>query len=269
MTTLRIIIDPLRDATFNMAADQYLLGRCENETTVFVRFYTWKKPSITLGYAQKAADVLCLEKLKKDDFVWIRRPTGGRAVLHQGDLTYCCIFPNNVPELGSTIKESYSIITRCLINGLSEIGISCSSHDSDQELAAVKRQVKLPCFLAPNRDEVMVKGRKLVGSAQKRTLKGVLQHGSIPINKDFSNLPFYLNIEPEEQLLQKKLLLSKSISLQEIKSDLDRDTIIHSLRNGFAKTLQFDIIDKFWSDEELNAINEKAASEEFIETWTR
>jgi len=251
-----------------MAADQYLLSRCVKEDTVFVRFYTWIRPSITIGYSQKAHELLLPDKLTENNTVWIRRPTGGRAVLHQGDLTYSCIFARDTEFFGNSVKESYAAITKCLINGLDRVGIKCSTHDSYDEMAAVKRQVKLPCFLAPNRDEVMVNGRKLIGSAQKRTLCGVLQHGSLPITTDFATLPQYLNIEHEEQELQKKLLLKKCISLHEISSDINITQLIESLAFGFTNTLRLQSSFVSWNDSEYKTISNLASSQGFLDTWT-
>ena len=268
MTTLRFIIDLGREAAFNMAADQYLLHRCTEEDTIYVRFYSWKKPTITLGYMQNATELLRFDRLKNDSIDWIRRPTGGRAVLHWEDLTYSCIFPKTLSLMGSSIKESYAVITRCLINGLFRAGIECHTHDSSDQLAAVKRQIKLPCFLAPNRDEIMIKGRKFVGSAQKRGSEGILQHGSLPVSENYSNLPEYLNINMDEQEKQISLLRTKSICLHEINSEISIGTLIDFLKCGFSNTLQMQSIDEKWSALELSDIQIIASSEDFIETWT-
>ena len=268
MTTLRFIIDLGREAAFNMAADQYLLHRCTEENTLYVRFYSWKKPTITLGYMQNAAEILQFDKLRDDSIEWIRRPTGGRAVLHWEDLTYSCIFPKTLSLMGSSIKESYAVITRCLIYGLFRAGVECHTHDSSDQLAAVKREIKLPCFLAPNRDEIMVKGRKLVGSAQKRGFDGILQHGSLPVTQNYSNLPEYLNINTDEQEKQKSLLRTKSICLHDINSEISINTLVDFLKDGFSYTLQMQSIVENWSDLEISDIQSVASSEYFIETWT-
>jgi lipoate-protein ligase A len=267
MITLRFIIDLGCEAAFNMAADQYLLHNCKEENMLYVRFYSWKTPTITLGYMQNAGETLLFDKLKRDSIHWIRRPTGGRAVLHWEDLTYSCIFPKTFSMMGSSVRESYAIITRCLIDGLCRAGIECQTHDSYDQLLAVKREIKLPCFLAPNRDEIMVKGRKFVGSAQKRSIEGTLQHGSLPVSSKFSNLPEYLNISTDEQKTQMLLLQAKSVCLQEIRPGISLETLIESLRGGFSNTLKMQSTVTNWSDKELCDIKRIACSEEFIETW--
>jgi lipoate-protein ligase A len=267
MANLRIIFDFNKTAAFNMAADQYLLSNVCNNDTIFLRFYTWKQPTITLGYMQQPSETLLLDTCKNDSVDWIRRPTGGRAVLHKDDLTYSCIFPKAISFLGANVKESYAAITSCLKAGLKHSGIHCSTHDSYDELLAVKREIKLPCFLAPNRDEIMVDGRKLIGSAQKRTTIGVLQHGSIPITSGFADLPHYLTISTDEQEKQRELLLAKSIWIHAINDSLTHVQLAESLAEGFITSWGLAFCKQNWSSDELIAINQLAASKEFVTQW--
>jgi lipoate-protein ligase A len=267
MNSIRFIIDLNKDTAFNMAADQYLFNISAKNQTFYMRFYSWKTPSITLGYMQKASETLNFSKITTDKASWIRRPTGGRAVFHNGDLTYSCIFPKSFNFMGDTVRESYAAITKCLKQGLNNAGVICNSHDSYDELLAVKRDVKLPCFLAPNRDEIMVNNRKLIGSAQKRGSDSVLQHGSIPISNAFANLPFYLNINDQDANTQKALLTRKCICLEEINSSITIASLIQHLITGFAETLQRNYIIKNWTYEEQTAIINMAQSESFINEW--
>lgn len=266
-TMLRFIVDTAQSAAFNMAADLFLLEQCFNSSTVYVRFYLWATPTITLGYMQKPDDVLDLRRMGEDQICWIKRPTGGRAVLHDSDLTYSCIFPNNLAAMGSTVKQSYQIITECLLNGLLSLGIPCQAHDSYEDFLNLKREVKLPCFLAPNRDEIMVNRKKLVGSAQKRSAKGVLQHGSIPFSDRFRRLPLYLNLGEKERKEHQTLLRSKSIGLQEINPDISHETLIRALQKGFVNRLCFSWIRLDWTDEEKERIHEISVSKEFVNQW--
>lgn len=264
---LRFITDLKQETAFNMAADQYLLHKCTDQDVLYIRFYSWKFPTITIGYMQNASDTLLFDKLGESSVKWIRRPTGGRAVLHWGDLTYSCIFPKTMSIMGASVKESYAVITRCLIDGLSNVGVKCSRHDSYDQLLSVKREIKLPCFLAPNRDEIMVNGRKLIGSAQKRIHGSVLQHGSLPISADFSKLPEFLNIDAESQKLQRQLLFTKSIHLHEINPHITIDMLIKSLKQGFINSLEMESVDLSWTTEELSDIKSLAFSEKFIKSW--
>lgn len=264
---IRFIEDFSHDAAFNMAADQFLLDQCSENETVFIRFYSWAVPSITLGYMQKPYEVLDLNMVTKNAVSWIKRPTGGRAVLHFEDLTYSCIFPNSMNCMGTTVQQSYQIITNGLVHGLVLAGIDCCAHDSYEDFLSHKREIKLPCFLAPNKDEVMVNGKKLVGSAQRRSEKGVLQHGSIPFSSFYRTLPLYLNESQKQRDHQRELLEKKSICIWDINRNLDNSSLIEALKNGFISTLKMPWIKQGWTSQELETIRKRADSEEFKKQW--
>ncbi|MDG5815831.1 lipoate--protein ligase family protein [Chitinispirillales bacterium ANBcel5] len=267
-TRLRIIDDSAHEPRFNMAADYYLLKNCSKSDCVNVRIYSWTVPSITLGYMQNAQEVLDMEAIKRDGVHYIRRPTGGRAVLHDDDITYSCIFPHAVTSMGTSIAQTYAIITRCLIDGLKRCSIPCDTHDSYDEFRELKREIKLPCFLSPNRDEVMVGGRKLVGSAQKRTIDGVLQHGSIPLSCAYRRLPEYLQIDDKSRRVQKRALEAKSISINEVNPEISPQKLIGEIIEAFIANLPFEqIVRGGWSHEEFREINAVAQSPDFVQSF--
>ncbi|NLW30393.1 MAG: lipoate--protein ligase family protein [Fibrobacter sp.] len=264
---IRFIIDSSHDGAFNMAADQYLLRQSVSENQIIIRFYTWSVPTITIGYMQKPALVLDTYKMVQESVGWVRRPTGGRAVMHYEDLTYSCMFPKSLKFMGSTVRESYNLITKCLLRGLGYAGISCEAHDSYDQLLEVKREVKLPCFLAPNRDEVMVNGKKLIGSAQRRVTDSILQHGSMPLTDYYRKLPHFLKLSQKEQISQSDLLKKKSICIRELDKTLDIDTLVESLKKGFADIFNLDCTDQKFTNDELQTIEKESKSEGFIKRW--
>jgi lipoate-protein ligase A len=253
--TIRFIIDEARSANFNMAADRYLLDQCVNYERVTVRLYSWVRPSITVGYMQAVDTELDLGRVRTDGVDWVRRPTGGRAVLHDGDVTYSCVFPKSIREMGGGITETYRLISRCLMDGLERASIKCGAHDSSADLRGIGREVKLPCFLAPSRDEVMVDGKKLVGSAQKRTAHAVLQHGSIPITPAFRRLPEYLLIDQSEKEKQVQLLTLKSCCIDELTTGMSFKYLTECLINGFSSILPFNAELIPWSLEEISVFS--------------
>jgi lipoyl(octanoyl) transferase len=264
---LRIINDGGNAAAFNMAADLYCLESCVGQSIVYFRLYDWQLPCITIGYMQKASEILDEASLRKDGVAWIRRPTGGRAVLHDNDITYSCIFPGSIVAMGKNVMETYSIISRCLMAGLIMCGVQCDSHDSFDQFRETKREIKLPCFLAPNRKEIMAKGKKLVGSAQKRSSQAVLQHGSIPISDAYRKLPDYLLLPDAQRKAQKELLASKSVYLKEIEPTLEIAKVRKAIIKGFATSLPFETIEKSWTKEEIERIKVIAQSEDFRNQW--
>jgi len=265
--TLRIIEDGAGPAGFIMAADLYLLQSCAGSPTVFIRFYEWNPPAISLGYMQKPADVLDLAACKRDNIDWIRRPTGGRAVLHQDDLTYSCVFSAAIREMGQSVAQTYEIISQCLISGLSKFGVRCAAHDSQYDSAAARRESKRPCFLAPSRREIMVDGKKLVGSAQKRTAESILQHGSIALSPSFRNLPNYENISSTQREKDIRLLGKKCTCIEELPGSSSRRALTSGLKRGFVEVLQLDVEECGWSAAERAQIEQCAESEAFSRQW--
>ncbi len=254
-TKCRVIIDKPHSAAFNMAADQYLLSLCASEPALCLRFYEWEKPSISLGCMQNPETLLDKEAVAKGGVAWVKRPTGGRAVLHYEDITYSCVFSKKIERMGASIAETYSIISNCLIRGLEKSGISCSSHQFLLDTKNLKQEVKLPCYLAPNRSEIMVNGRKLVGSAQKRTTGSVLQHGSIPLTGRFRDLPLYQKLSDNKRQTFVRLLQQKCICVQECMSLYKEKNIVENLVQGFAEILPFEMNIKPWSKAEEKKIN--------------
>jgi lipoate-protein ligase A len=265
--TARIINDSPHSAGFNMAADLHLLAACESGPAVFIRIYTWEKPSITLGAMEKPGETLDMAMLKKHGAEWIRRATGGRSVLHDHDITYSCIFSNGALGMGATLMETYRVVSDCLMRGLGYAGVNCSRHDSFLDTSLLKSGAKLPCFLAPNRHEIMVSGKKLVGSAQKRTSKAVLQHGSIPLTPAFRDLPDYLLIDGKEREVQKRLLGQKCTCISEIVPEIKEASLRECLIKGFRETLPCPASMSAWTPEEQKTITAIAESDDFLRRW--
>lgn len=256
--TLRIIPDDCHFSSFNMAADLMLLAACEEPSCniVFLRTYGWNPPAVSLGCMQQADTNLDLDKLKSDGVQWVKRPTGGRAIFHANDITYSCAFPTTLSEMGSSISSSYERIAECLKKSLHILNIDCETEDVTPTRDSLKPDVKLPCFLSANKNELLVNGKKLVGSAQKRTSRAVLQHGSIPISTTYRTLPDYLKISPVQQEQQTASLLQKSISLAEILPDIDFRKATTALHEGFVQTLTPDTVTiQAWTAAELTLIS--------------
>ena len=264
---VRCIIDLCRSARFNMAADLFLMEQCSEASTVTLRFYTWKPAAITLGRMQRATQQLDVAALVRDGIEWIRRPTGGRAVLHCEDLTYSCVFPRRYTRLGTSVATTYATITRCLAAGLGYAGVRTAAQDSASTLIKSGRAVKLPCFLAPNRNEIMVNSRKLIGSAQYRSGLAVLQHGSLPLTPAYRRLPHYMPLTPQERLDQEALLKEKSVSLGEICPAIAVEELIGLLARGFAEVTAMPCVESVWDERETAAIEQTAQSGRFKELW--
>ncbi len=166
-----------------MAVDEAILGlfgslAAEGLAPVpTLRLYSWKRPTISIGYTQKSRLFRCL----KNPLPVVRRLTGGRAVLHTKEITYSVVASTEDPLFASGIGAAYSVISSAIVGALKGLGIEASlSRKEDGEGSSNKEA----CFHAPSRYEVIAGGGKLAGSAQRR-FKGVfLQHGSILFDVD-------------------------------------------------------------------------------------
>ncbi len=163
-----------------MALDEVLLTTL---SAPVVRVYEWQPHTITLGYAQRAADVdrAACERWGLDV---TRRLTGGRAVLHADELTYSVIAPPDLVGGLRNLTRSYQLISGCLATALRAAGLAIEFSERPTAPAARLGAHDPACFAASLGGDLVVSGRKLVGSAQLQRLGGVLQHGSLPRTLD-------------------------------------------------------------------------------------
>jgi lipoate-protein ligase A len=161
-----------------MGLDEALMLRAGRVDEAVLRIYSWSSPTLSLGRNQLARDKYDIEEARARGIDFVRRPTGGRAVLHHREVTYSVTAP--VSRLGS-LRESYVAINRLLIHGLRRLGVDASEADPH---GAAPRPGVSPCFMVPTKGEIVAGGRKLVGSAQVREGDAMLQHGSVLVDDD-------------------------------------------------------------------------------------
>ncbi|HHW14117.1 MAG TPA: lipoate--protein ligase family protein [Firmicutes bacterium] len=177
-----------------MAMDEAVLeavGRGDAPPTL--RFYGWDPPALSLGYFQDREREVDLAGCAAQGFDCVRRPTGGRAVLHAEEVTYALVVPETHPGFGGSISETYRAIGEGLAAGLRRLGVPA-------EMAPAERrggwERSAACFDSPSFYELVVDGRKLVGSAQVRRFGAILQHGSILLRFDVDQLLRCLAMAP-------------------------------------------------------------------------
>jgi lipoate-protein ligase A len=187
MDTWRLLITPAARGAWNMAVDEAMLeyiGRGEALPTL--RLYAWTPACLSLGVAQPFADV-DLARLRGRGWEAVRRPTGGRAILHTDELTYSVTAPPGEPRVAGTVLESYRRLSQALIAALQSLGlpVEVKSPEPGTPQGAANGPV---CFEVPSAYEITVGGKKLIGSAQSRKKDGVLQHGSLPLTGDLARI---------------------------------------------------------------------------------
>ncbi len=183
----RLLQDPPASAAWNMSLDEALLCAVAGGVPV-LRFYAWSAPALSLGYRQ------CLPAWPPGGpgVELVRRATGGGTVLHSGDLTYSVVAPLGSPDLPSDLGGSYAWIRDVLIAGLRRAGIDATP--SRPAPGGTRAEL---CFAAATGTEIESAGAKLVGSAQRRTAWGLLQHGSLRVRDDGAEYQTLLGTAPE------------------------------------------------------------------------
>ncbi len=181
-----------RDGAYNMALDSHLLDLGEAAALAggeggeaFIRFYGWERPTISLGHSEPLENI-DEARARHDGVGLVRRPTGGRAVLHWDDITYAVVLP---VKSGKHLQELYKLISQCIIDGARSIGIGL---DLERGTLGKSPARQKPCFASVSRYEISHRGRKVVGSAQRTGERAMLQHGSIPVNRNYLRIVDYM-----------------------------------------------------------------------------
>lgn len=168
--------------TYNMALDEALMRISQRTGDAYFRLYGWASPTLSLGRNQRARGYYDLAAAQSLGVGFVRRPTGGRALLHNREITYSVAMP---AQSSARAAESYSFINEVLLEGLRGLGVSATRATAASHLPPGLR----PCFDAPSAHEIVIDERKLVGSAQWRRGGTLLQHGSILVRDDQGAIP--------------------------------------------------------------------------------
>ena len=171
--TFRLIVGPASDGPRNMAVDEAILTAAieEGDDRPTLRLYGWDPPTLSVGANAIVPDQV-FERCARIGVGFVKRPTGGGAVLHDGDMTYSVVAPHG--SMG--VSETYEFVAQGLIASFSTLGIRAeiATHSA--------RQISLACFAVPTGADIVASGAKIVGSAQVRRSGRFLQHGSIPLS---------------------------------------------------------------------------------------
>lgn len=164
-----------------MARDAALLAHSSNTGESIFSIYSWSRPTLSFGRNQRARGQYDIARIGERGMDVVRRPTGGRAVLHHREITYSVTAPIRESE---SLRAAYERINFILIDGLRRLGIDASISRGGRAMKPGSN----PCFEAPSDGEIIAGGRKLVGSAQWRGDSAYLQHGSILVDDDQTRL---------------------------------------------------------------------------------
>jgi lipoate-protein ligase A len=261
MRQWRLICDEPMDGAANMSADEAILRTVAvGGALPTLRLYAWEPFCLSLGYGQRSSDA-DFERLQLHGWDIVRRPTGGRAILHGDELTYSVSLPEDHPLAMGGIIETYLRLSRALLLAMEKLGLGVIA-DPDGDTSSVKGPV---CFEVPSRYEITVGGKKLIGSAQMRRHRGVLQHGTIPLYGDIARicdaLVYDSDVEREAARVQVRERAATLESAGLV--DMTWGQVAAALITSFSETLDIELVNGDLSPQEL-----ALADQLYRETYT-
>lgn len=247
-----------------MAVDEALYRLQEGrETAPTLRFFGWTGRTVSVGYFQDVRREVNLDACRAEGVAVVRRPTGGKAVIHDGDLCYSVTGRTDAAPFSGGLTDTYRFIGRCLARGLEGLGLALSMPGEDGAAGDVNRDAF--CFTRPARYELLVRGRKICGSAQSRSRGAFLQQGSLLL--DFKrDLP--------DRLLKRAAGRSADAPEDPVTSlrgeglgDVDVESVASSLRAGFEEILGVPLVAGPLTGEEAALARELGEEKYGTETW--
>ena len=239
-STWRLLNTGFSDGATNMAIDEAIMQSVAGKKVPpTLRFYGWDPPCVSVGYAQPLHDETDLEVCRRKGYSWVRRPTGGRAILHIDELTYSVVAPQGEARVAGDILTSYRRLSLGLVEGLRSLKGDVVQADRMEPTGQIEKSAA--CFDVPSHYEVTALGRKLVGSAQVRREGVVLQHGALPLKGDASRLADVLDLSEQDRHRLRGKLRQRAIALDEaVGRIVPFDEAAEALAMGFAKALNLD-----------------------------
>lgn len=254
---MRIITQGAEHAFFNMALDEAVSEAVRQKAAPpTLRLYQWDRPSVSIGYFQKISDIdadYCIE----NDYPVVRRLTGGRAILHDMELTYSLSSLHDSYPFNGSLFDNYKTISSALLSGLKSIGIEAA-------ISFVKKRNEghgdPACFKAASYGEVTVESRKIIGSAQKRYKDGFIQHGSILVGFRPEELGNILKTNTTHDF-------GNICSISDYAPNRSLDDLIYSLKEAFQKELNIKLISDTPTKQELKRAKELEDAKYSTREW--
>jgi lipoate-protein ligase A len=240
-----------------MAIDEAIFreNQRRRESLPTLRFYSWHKPAVSIGYFQDASREIDCKTCREQGVEIVRRPTGGKAVYHEHDVTYAVVAQESCPPFPRDILGTYRVISGCIARGLTILGIETSMSPERRPIQAGNRSAS--CFSSSSSYELLAGNRKLCGSAQVRARGVFLQHGSLLTEFDPHKTCRVLFPHCKDKAGQIERLRTSITSLKDhLRVHVDVEGICSALQAGFEGELKVTLMPG-----ELTAEEEEIASE--------
>ncbi|CAG7651038.1 biotin/lipoate A/B protein ligase family protein [Paenibacillus allorhizosphaerae] len=272
----RFIHSGLCSPEYNMAVDEAILtAHGEGKVPPTVRFYGWNPATLSVGYFQKAKDEVDFEAIDREGIGFVRRATGGRAVLHDQELTYSIIVSESYPGIPRSVTEAYRVLSEGLLLGFRKLGLAADMVQlvNEEEKAKYASMGSAACFDSPSWYELVVEGRKVAGSAQTRQKGVVLQHGSILLDLDADQLFRLLRFSNERVMERmKQQFLKKAVAINDVLRSLKQPEVglvevEKAFREGIADGLHVELVSGRLTDYEEELAQQLAREKYGSEEW--
>ena len=235
----KFIDSGLNTGLYNMDFDLMLAKTLKTDEAI-LRLYGWKPYCISLG-ANQPEGSLNIEKIINDKLDFVKRPTGGRAILHAEELTYSVIYPSNK---NFSLNDLYKQVNIALKKGLTlfdeklkEVSLE---HTEPHFPSFYKEEKSAVCFAVSSRNEINYKGKKLVGSAQRNLGNVILQHGSILCGDYHKRIVDYLALNKKYLDEIKEEMNNTTTDLKEILNyKIEIEKLKIEIKNGFEEHFDF------------------------------
>lgn len=257
---------------YNMALDEALLDwHSQGEIPPVIRFYEWNPATLSIGYFQQVHKDINLEAVKKQNLGFIRRPTGGRAVLHDQELTYSVIVTESYPNMPETVTEAYRVISEGILQGFRLLGLDAyfSVPETKEQLDDLKKPKSAVCFDAPSWYELVVEGKKVAGSAQTRQKGVILQHGAIllDLNEELLLSVFNFATAEAKEKMRKKLPEKAVAMNQFVDTPFTIEQCVNAFSKGFETALDIELIPYELTEQQTQYVEQLMQNKYLTDEW--
>lgn len=237
MEIWRLIDDGALSGPLNMTTDRAILTACgEGKAPPTLRLYSWAGPTLTIGYTQNSDRDLDRARCLALGIPVVQRPTGGRALLHDQELTYSLVAPIPHPRFPANLKDAFCRVSKALLISLGRLGIQDAQ--MAKPIRSRSRERSPSCFSSLNHHEITVKNKKLIGSAQRRTKQAFLQQGSLWIDCDRELMNSLFKFDrPEARASNLEILRQSTTSLNQLCGrEVGYQEAAQAFQQGFQKS---------------------------------
>lgn len=255
------------DGASNMAVDRAILTSCEmDQAPATLRLYGWDKPTLSIGFSQNKSRDVDVDQCERNNIPIVRRFTGGRALLHHCELTYSLVAPIPHLQFPGNLAGAFGAVSQAVIISLKNAGVlNAEIAGKDKRIPGTRIKRSPSCFSSSNHWEIIVKGKKLAGSAQRRLNGAFLQHGSILLDWDSELAHNLLRYSSEsEKTRELKTLISETLTLKDaLQKKPEWENVAECFVDGFQSEFP-----GIWRSETLNPL-ESELMERYINETAR